>query len=339
MDSARRYNYGGRMIGQKLGKYTIIDSIGSGSMGAVYRAEDCVGGRPVAIKIVGANILYDAEKRERFLQGLLVASEIRHPGLCPILEIGDQDDDFFIVSPFLEGETLEGILRRGNLPWQQVLPVALAAGEALTSVHAAGIAHRAIKPANIWIQGGHHVVLTDCCVARFTEIVHSEGIRAQESRTDFANTVIPMHALAYMSPEQIRGDSADVRSDIFAFGVVLYETLTGRHPFEARNSPSQMSAILEANPVAPSIRKSGLPELFDAIVMKALAKATQSRYASMREMLDDLLQVRAEEIALPHASDAGIQKRRYSLLRRLGWSLAALLCIALTYWLIRTALR
>ncbi len=327
------------MIGQKLSRYTIVESIGSGSMGTVYRAEDCANGRPVAIKLVSANILYDAERRERFLQGLLVASGIQHPGLCPILDLGDQEDDFFIVSPFLEGETLEDLLRRGNLPWRQVLTLALSAGEALVSVHASGIAHRAFKPANIWLQGGDRVMLTDCCVARFTEIVSSDGMRAHGPRTDFADTIIPMNALAYMSPEQVRGDAVDYRSDIFSFGVVLYEMLTGRHPFEARNSPSQMSAVLEADPVAPSMRKPQLPKIVDQIVMRALGKNPSSRFGSMRELLDDLAQVRIEVDAPSHGKEDGRKEQRSSLLRPLGWLVAALLLVALTYWLVSVALR
>ncbi len=281
------------MIGEKLGRYNIIGKLGTGSMGPVYRAEDSADGKPVAIKLVRSSILYDADRRERFLQGLLAASEIRHAGICQILEIRDDDDDFYVVSPFLEGETLDGLLHSRSLDWTQSLDIALAAGEALAAVHAAGTIHRAFKPANVWLQGEKAVVLTDCCVARFTEIEAQRDLQSHGQRVECADTIIPMSALAYMSPEQIRGDPLDYRSDIFSFGVVLYEMLTGRHPFEARNSLSRMSAILEADPVPPSARRKHLPRTLDGIVARALAKERQRRYQTMDEIQGALRMVRA----------------------------------------------
>jgi len=282
-----------RMIGEKLGRYTIIDKLGAGSMGPVYRAEDSSDGKSVAIKLVRSSILYDASKRERFLQGLLAASEIRHAGICPILEIRDEDDDFFVVTPFLQAETLEKMLHSRSLDWTESLDIAIAAGDALTAVHAAGAIHRAFKPANIWLQRDNVVILTDCCLARFTEIEGPHNLQAHEHRVECADTIIPMSALAYMSPEQIRGDPLDYRSDIFSFGVVLCEMLAGHHPFEARNSLSRMSAILEADPALPSARRGNLPRALDGIVARALAKERQGRYQRMDELAHALRLVRA----------------------------------------------
>jgi eukaryotic-like serine/threonine-protein kinase len=280
------------MIGEKLGRYTIIEEIGSGSMGTVYRAGDGLDGRPVALKLVRANVLYDAERRERFLQCMLAASEIRHPGICPILEIGDDEDDFFVVTPFLQGETLDHVIRHHGTSLSQALRYAVAAGEALQAVHAAGAIHRAFKPANVWLQPDGSVILTDCGLARFTEIESRDKHQARLNRIDCADTIIPMSALAYMSPEQVRGDELDHRSDIFSFGVVLFEMMAGRHPFEARNSLARMSAILEAEPVFPALRRASLPRGSEAVIWKALSKNPVDRYGTMEQMLEHIRQLR-----------------------------------------------
>ncbi len=138
------------MIGEKVGKYTILEIVGSGSMGSVYKAEDPEG-RLVAVKVVRSQVLCSMEKRERFLQCLLVASEIRHAGICPILEIGDDHDDFFIIMPWIQGQTLEHYMERKPIPWRHALEIALSIGSALEAIHNAGAAHRGLKPANIWI--------------------------------------------------------------------------------------------------------------------------------------------------------------------------------------------
>jgi eukaryotic-like serine/threonine-protein kinase len=274
------------MIGETLGKYTIVETLGTGSMGTVYKAEDPVDGRLVAVKLVRSNVLFNAERRERFLQCILAASEIRHPVICPILEIGDENDDFFIVSPFLRGKTLDQSLEGKALPWRTAISIALSAAEGLRAVHAAGTAHRGLKPSNIWLQEDGSVVLSDCCIGRFTEIEKGKSMRPRG--VEFADTIIPMGALAYMSPEQVRGSCVDFRSDIFSLGAILYEMLTGRHPFEARNSLSRMSAIREAQPPAVSSRHSGVPVELDPILDKALAKRPGDRYRTIAEMMADL---------------------------------------------------
>src|SRR5687768_12963060 len=239
------------MIGEEIGGYTILETLGTGTMGTVYKAEDLSTHRVVAVKVVRAQVLYDREKRERFLQGLLAASELRHDKICPILEIGDEDDDFYVAMPFLKGTTLKQQIDRKRLSWEQALEIALEVGEALAVGHAGGAVHRGFKPANVWLLTDGAVLLTDFNMARFTEI---DRKTSSKLKIDFADTVIPMAALAYMSPEQIRGDPVDYRTDIFSFGVVLYEMLSGHHPFESRNSLSRMSAILNENPSLVSAR-------------------------------------------------------------------------------------
>jgi serine/threonine-protein kinase len=276
------------MIGEKLGKYTILQNIGTGSMGTVYKAEDPLDRRLVAVKLVRANVLYDAGRRERFLQGLLAASEIQHPGISPILEIGDDGDDFFVITPFLKGETLAQLLRAHTLDWRRSLRIAISVGEAVSAVHASRAIHCALKPANVWMQGDHKVLVTDCCIGRFTEIDRSPKPVERQARSESADTIIPMGALEYMSPEQVLGEQIDCRSDIFSLGVILYEMLAGRHPFEARNSFSRMSAIVEAEPASLGARKLALPPEFDQILSRALAKKPANRYQNVEDMLKDL---------------------------------------------------
>ena len=280
------------MIGETLGKYTILKSIGTGSMGTVYKAEDTADGRLVALKLIRSQVLYDREMRERFLQCLLAASEACHKGICPILEIGDDNDDFFVVMPFIEGRPLDQYLERKPLPWQAALDIAIAAGEALEAAHLAGAIHRGIKPSNIWIQHDGSVLISDCGLARFTEIAKRSRIRYSGERADLADTLVPMAALAYMSPEQIRGEAVDHRADIFSFGAVCYEMLTGRHPFDARSALSRMSAILEADPPDFGSKPGLIPDRLERAIRRALARDPKERFQTMTELLAELHAVR-----------------------------------------------
>lgn len=280
-------------------------------MGTVYKAEDPEG-RPVAVKVVRSKVLCSMEKRERFLRCLLVASEIRHKGICPILEIGDDDDDFFVIMPLIQGKTLEQFMGRKPIPWSQALEIALSIGAALEAVHNAGAAHRGLKPANIWILNNSErsVLLSDCCVARFTEIATPGRSRASAQGGDFADTLIPLGAFAYMSPEQVRGEPVDYRTDIFSFGVVLYEMLSGRHPFDARTSLSSISAILEAKPAPLSSRQTSLPIQLDSILCKALAKNREERYQRMSEFSSAIQNARQSALTAPqrHTVAFGFRK-------------------------------
>ncbi len=319
------------MIGERLGKYTIVETLGTGSMGTVYKAEDPSEGRFVAVKLVRSNVLFNAERRERFLQCLLSASQVRHPAVCPILEIGDDNDDFFVVSPFLRGRTLEQHLDGKSLPWRTALDIALAMADGLAAIHASGTEHRGLKPSNVWLQD-EGVLLSDCCIGRFTEIEKGTKRGLRQRRVDFADTIIPMGALAYMSPEQIRGAKIDYRSDIFSLGAILYEMLTGRHPFEARNSLSRMSAILEGDPPAPSSRSAMVPVEVDAIVERALAKKPGDRYRSVSDMARELRLVR--DTCTPPAPG---RRRARLAAASLAWlaALIALVAAVVCYALIR----
>jgi len=313
------------MIGEKIGKYMILEALGTGNMGTVYKAEDPEG-RIVALKLVRSEVLYDIERRERFLQGILAASLVHHDGICPILEIGDDNDDFFVVMPYLEGRTLEQCLEHKPVPWQRALAIAIAVGQALAAAHAGRAVHRGLKPSNIWLQKEGTVIVSDCSIARFTEMPKRSRTKSIGPRVDFADTLIPLAALAYMSPEQVRGDNVDARTDIFSLGAILYEMLTGRHPFDARNSLSRMSAILEAEPPPLTSRLGSIPQDLDRIVRRALAKEPSDRYGSMQDLLTQLEMVQRSAVEEPRPLQEARKVRRF---RTLGWLTLITLILAL----------
>ncbi len=307
------------MIGEKLGPYTILETIGSGSMGMVYRAE-APNGRQVALKLVRAQVLYTRERREQFLLNALAASEIRHRGICPILEIGDDNNDFFIIMPFLSGKTLEKYLDRKPLPWQTALDIALEAGAAIEAIHNAHAVHRGIRPGHVWILDDREpgVMLSDCCIGRSTEISRSEGRRLSASNRPSPRP-LPLGTCAYMSPEQIRGEPLDHRTDVFSFGVVLFEMLSGRHPFGASHSPALIKSILEEKPLSVNASPSAVYLKLESILHQALAKDREERYPGMRVMLDEIKAVREGTCiqSAPTWMPGGIRKWFYSKFRRL----------------------
>jgi serine/threonine-protein kinase len=307
------------MIGAKLGNYTVLGIFGNGSLGTVYRAED-PDGNPVALKLVRSDVLCCMELRERFLQSALVASEIHHDSICPILEIGDDNEDLFVVMPIIHGVTLAEYLEADSLPWPYALDISLKIGAGLKKIHENKAAHRALKPANIWLleEEHPHVLISDCGIGRFTELPLKTRGRFSPLKADIAAAIIPPASLAYMSPEQVRGDTVDFRSDIFSFGVLVYEMLSGRHPFEARNSIARISAILEAQPPSLVSKFGIIPLHLESILLRAMAKNKNERYQSIQELLNEMRSVRKTELP-PRVRleiDRGIRKWFFSKIRQ-----------------------
>jgi serine/threonine protein kinase len=288
------------MIGEKLGSYTLLEIVGNGSLGTVYRAEDPKG-RLVALKLVRSQVLSTLERREQFLRFALAASEIRDPRVCPILEIGDDSDDFFIIMPLISGKTLEQHMEKKPIPWPRALAIALAVGSAIEAVHNAGAIHRGLRPANIWIldSQGPSVMLSDCGTGHYTETCKRERGESLNFGSYTVDAPACLDALAYMSPEQIRGEPLDCRSDLFSFGVILYEMVNGRHPFRTHNSISYARAILEANASAIISNPTAIQRRLEPILLKALAKDPQERYQNMRMMLTELRAARDSLLCPP----------------------------------------
>jgi eukaryotic-like serine/threonine-protein kinase len=307
------------MIGEKVGPYTILEIVGSGSLGTVCKAED-PRGRHVALKLVRSQFLNTMEKRELFLQHALEASEILHDGICPIYEIGDDNDDFFIVMPFITGKTLAQYMAMRPLPWLNAVDIALATGFAIKAIHVAKAVHRGVKPGHIWVLDPNmpSILLSDCCIGRINDAPNGERAKPVIPGIPPGVINVPLGTVAYMSPEQIRGESLDRRTDVFSFGVVLYEMLSGRHPFGARNSLSLIGAILESKPLPMMANPPAEISKLESILSQALAKRREERYPSIGAMLAEIAAVRNEACAsgMPAQEPGGIRKWFESKFRR-----------------------
>ncbi|HTY62592.1 MAG TPA: serine/threonine-protein kinase [Acidobacteriota bacterium] len=277
------------MIGQKLGPYTILEIVGSGGIGAVYKAEDPEG-RLVAVKLVRAKVLNTRDERERFLRSALIASEIRRSSVCPILEIGDDNNDLFVITPFLQGKTLDQYMGKKPLPWPRAIEIALATGAAISDVHEANAVHGAIRPTNIWIldSGPANVVLTDCCMEEPLKACQHRGIGGPHDGPCATDSPVHLERLLYMSPEQLRGEPMDHRTDIFSFGIIFYEMISGRYPFEAQDAPACIGRILKTEPSPIDALQAPFPMQIQAILDRALARDRADRYPDMRTLLSDI---------------------------------------------------
>ena len=273
------------MIGQKISHYTIVDELGSGGMGVVYRAMDRRLDRSVALKFLSEELSRDAQAVERFHREARAASALNHPHICSVYDVGEHGGRHFIVMELLDGASLSTHIARGPLPVANVLAVGAQIAEALEIAHARGIVHRDIKPANIFVTRQGAAKLLDFGVA---------ALVAPSSRTQATTMAQVTQAgevvgtLAYMSPEQVRGEALDVTSDLFSFGVVLYEMATGRQPFQGATSGVILEAILNRVAPAPVSLNRHVPAGLEAIIEKALEKERGLRYQSAREMRADL---------------------------------------------------
>ena len=282
------------MVGQTVSHHRVLERLGAGGMGVVYRAEDVKLSRQVALKFLTADRADDRQAIDRFQREARTASALNHPNICTIYEVDEHDGMQFIAMELLQGQALDKRIGGTPLPIRELLDIAIQIADALDTAHSSGILHRDIKPANIFITTRGHVKILDFGLAKLSE-PHRAGNGMQLSadptklQDEFLTTKgVTVGTIAYMSPEQARGEDLDVRSDLFSFGVVLYEMATGRQTFAGNTSAVIFDAILNREPVAPIELNAEVPADLERIIAKAIDKDRRLRYQSASDIRIDL---------------------------------------------------
>src|SRR5687768_5087168 len=274
--------------GARLGHYEIVGPLGAGGMGEVYRARDTRLQRPAAIKIIGADAT-DPDRLKRLEREALSASALNHPNILTVYEFGEHDGVHYIATELIAGETLRQRIERGPVPVNDAIDVAIQIAAALDAAHAAGIVHRDVKPENVMVRPDGYVKVLDFGIAKMI----ATSAAAAEGATLTMQTTPGMivGTAGYMSPEQVRGLPVDHRSDIWSFGVVLHEMLTGRSPFSGRTTSDVIAAILERTPPALANEVPAAAPL-QPVLDRALAKDEAARYQSMNDAITALREIR-----------------------------------------------
>src|SRR5579864_8619134 len=282
------------MIGQTISHYRIVEQLGAGGMGVVFKAQDNRLERAVALKFLPEKLAQSTQALDRFRREARAASALNHPGICTIYDIGEQDGRAFIAMEFIDGETLRNHIHGKPLPLGELLELGVEIADALEAAHAEGIIHRDIKPANIFVTRRGRAKVLDFGLAKLVP----KGITSADSDADSqdSNSIVGIISgtPSYMSPEQVRGDGLDSRTDIFSLGLVLYEMATGRQAFGGGTGGTIIEAVLTRPPASVRSINPDIPPRLEGIIDKALCKDRDQRYQRAADMLGDLQQLKRD---------------------------------------------